>query len=323
MKPKPDVVTLTPAPAIDRTYHLTELARGGTHRSHHSSAELAGKGVNVTRALLLGGVLSRAIVPLSPGDSARWAPDSTLIGSPATHDCRVNITLLEPDGTTTKVNEQAFTLSSSEWEAMTSLALAELGESGSPWLLVAGTIPRQGDKTPADVESLLTAAVSKGCHIALDTSGPALVELARTGLPDFIKPNASELAECVGRPIRSVADVVSAGEEIVGWGVTSVVVSLGPDGIVGINADGSAHAWTGPLDVRNTIGAGDASVAGFLSHQVEHPGDLLGAITRAVLWGAHKVQQPGSQLEHFDSPPEVLATSTPDHDRRLAEPGII
>ena len=190
------------------------------------------------------------------------------------------------------------------------------------WLVVAGTLPGDTDEAIEAVESLITQATAAGCKVALDTSGPALMRLARAGLPDFIKPNAAELAECVGRPIATIGDVIDAGTEIAGWGVESVVVSLGPDGIVGINADRAVHAWTLPLDVRNTIGAGDASVAGFLAHVANTPGDLEGAVAQAVTWGAQKVQQEGSQLQHFDDPVEVTSTLTPHRDRRLTEPGV-
>ena len=45
------VITVTPAPAIDRTYLVSSLDLGGVHRATRSGAEFAGKGVNVTQAL--------------------------------------------------------------------------------------------------------------------------------------------------------------------------------------------------------------------------------------------------------------------------------
>jgi 1-phosphofructokinase len=199
--------------------------------------------------------------------------------------------------------------------------VAEVKLNNAAWLLVAGTIPTTSSGTPQVLSSLLKEASELGCQVALDTSGPALLESARGGIPDFIKPNASELAECVSRPITKLGDVIDAGQEIAGWGVGMVVVSLGPDGIVGITAKGAVHSWTTPLKVLNTIGAGDASVAGFLAHQVSHPGDLAGAVSQAVAWGAQKVQQAGSQLETLASLPAVHSTQAPDRSLTLTEPG--
>lgn len=315
------VITVTPAPAIDRTYLVSSLDLGGVHRATRSGAEFAGKGVNVTQALVLGGVPSQAIAPLTATDLAQWSGASFLLGSPSSQSVRNNITILEPDGRTTKINEAAPALSEPEWDALQSLAVAEVKLNNAAWLLVAGTIPTASSGTPHALSSLLKEASGVGCQVALDTSGPALLESARAGIPDFIKPNASELAECVSRPMTTLGDVIDAGQEIASWGVDMVVVSLGPDGIVGMSATGAVHAWTEPLEVLNTIGAGDASVAGFLAHQVSHPGDLAGAVSQAVAWGAQKVQQAGSQLENLTSLPAVHSTHSPDRSWKLAEPG--
>jgi len=315
------VITVTPAPAVDRTYLVSTLELGGVHRATRARAEFAGKGVNVTQALLLGGVSSEAIAPLTATDQSQWSGASFLLGSPTSQSVRNNITILEPDGRTTKINEAAPALSESEWDALQALAVAEVKLNSAAWLLVAGTIPTSSSGKPHALSSLLKEVSGLGCQVALDTSGPALLESARAGIPDFIKPNASELAECVSRPIATLGDVIDAGQEIAGWGVGMVVVSLGPDGIVGMSATSAVHAWTEPLEVLNTIGAGDASVAGFLAHQVSHPGDLAGAVSQAVAWGAQKVQQAGSQLENLTSLPAVHSTHSPDRSWKLAEPG--
>jgi 1-phosphofructokinase len=315
------IITVTPAPAIDRTYLVSSLELGGVHRATRASAQFAGKGVNVTQALVLGGVSSQAIAPLTATDQEEWSGTSFLLGSPTSQSVRNNITILEPDGRTTKINEAAPALTESEWDALQALTLAEIKLNNTAWLLVAGTIPTTSSGTPQVLSSLLKEASELGCQVALDTSGPALLESARGGIPDFIKPNASELAECVSRPITKLGDVIDAGQEIAGWGVGMVVVSLGPDGIVGITAKGAVHSWTTPLKVLNTIGAGDASVAGFLAHQVSHPGDLAGAVSQAVAWGAQKVQQAGSQLETLASLPAVHSTQAPDRSLTLTEPG--
>ncbi len=120
------VITVTPAPAIDRTYLVSSLDLGGVHRATRARAEFAGKGVNVTQALLLGGVSSEAIAPLSATDQSQWSQTSSLLGSPTSQSVRNNITILEPDGRTTKINEAAPALSESEWDALQALAVAEV-----------------------------------------------------------------------------------------------------------------------------------------------------------------------------------------------------
>lgn len=316
------VITLTPAPAIDRTYLLDALHPGEVHRAREVHAELAGKGVNVSTNLRRAGMDSLAVIPLSLEDSANL--DAQFIQTyPVSARLRINITLLEEGGRTTKINEGSAALTPHEWEGLIDSTLALARDNEAPWILVAGTIPSSGQGYPLDVERLFDSAHAEKRLVALDTSGAPLLHLARTGLPDLIKPNAPELAECVGRPLLTLGDVVEAAQEVHQWGVTHVLVSLGPDGMVGVSSAGVVHASTGPVTVRNTIGAGDASVAGFLSHCVDHPEEFPQAVARGVAWGALKVQEVSSQLHSVEGLPDVMLTDSPEHDRVLIEPGVI
>ena len=320
MEHRARVITVTPAPSIDRTYVVDALELGGVHRAVSAAADFAGKGVNVTHALTVAGVPSEAIVPLTTADAEQYGTNGTLRASLASHSVRHNITVIEPGGRTTKINALAPELTSLEWDSLHAEALSRVATHQASWLLVAGTLPAgQIDRA----EALMVEASQGGCLVGLDTSGEALIRSARAGVPDFVKPNAMELAECVGFSLTTIGDVVRAAQDLVSWGVKTVAVSLGPDGMVGVNDRQTVHAWTKPLRVLNTIGAGDASVAGFLAHQLDSPNDLEGAIAQAVQWGAQKVQQPGSHLENISSLPEAISTTALDLDRRLAEPGII
>lgn len=316
------VITLTPAPAIDRTYLLDSLRPGEIHRAHEACAELAGKGVNVSANLDVGGVPSLAVVPLPPEDTAS-IDLSVIVAYPVVRPIRVNITLLEDGGRTTKVNEKAPPLSHDEWSGLIKTTLELAREHHSPWILLAGTIPAGAEGGSLALEPLFESAHREGIFVGLDTSGTPLLDLARSGLPDVIKPNAPELAECVGRSLTTLGDVIDAAQEVHQWGVNIVLVSLGPDGMVGVASSGVVHASTDPVTVRNTIGAGDASVAGFLSHFINHPEGFSESVARGVAWGALKVQEVGSQLTTVEHLPVVSVTESPDRERSLREPGSL
>ena len=316
------VITVTPAPAIDRTYVVNTLELGEVHRATEVHAELAGKGVNVASNLLVGNVASRAVVPLSIDDSATLTSD-VIVPHPVSQPIRVNITVLEEGGRTTKINEEAPALSSAEWAGLVETTLSLAGDNRSPWILVAGTIPACSDAPSLQLEDVFDTAHRQGILVGLDTSGAPLRDLARSGLPDLIKPNAPELAECVGRDLRTLGDVIEAAEEVHHWGVEHVLVSLGPDGMIGVSASGVVHASTAPVTVRNTIGAGDASVAGFLSHFVNHPDDFAVSVGTGVAWGALKVQEVSSQLHSLTGLPDAIVTDAPDRAQPLSEPGLI
>lgn len=315
------VITVTPAPAIDRTYVLDSLRPGEVHRAREVHAELAGKGVNVTKALTVGGTSSLAVLPLSEEDAASLA-DPLIYAHQVSARLRINVTLIDDSGQTTKINEQAPALTHGEWSDLVEATLSLAHFHNAPWILLAGTIPHTSEGDPLSLERIFEKAHERGISVGLDTSGSALLDLAQAGLPDFIKPNAAELADCVGRSLTTIGDIVDAAIEVHQWGVQYVLVSLGPDGMLGVSPEGITHASTAPVTVRNTIGAGDASVAGFLAHVVDHPDEFAEAVSQGVAWGALKVQDVSSQLHSVEGPPEVFLTDSPERDTVLLEPGV-
>ena len=315
------IITLTPAPAVDRTYIFDTLLPGEVHRASEVRAELAGKGVNVSRGLALAGVPSFAVVPLSQADVSSLE-DELIHPHLVDTALRVNITLLEAGGRTTKVNERPSALSADDWSAMIEKALNLSSLNHGSWILLAGTIPPNKQGGPLNLLPLFHEAKELGIAVGLDTSGAPLFELARAGLPDVIKPNAPELAECVGRSLQTLGDVIDAAQEVHDWGVAHVLVSLGADGMVGVSNTDVFHAHTEPVTVTNTIGAGDASVAGFLSHISHRPSEFGEAISRAVSWGALKVQEQSSQLQSLDGLVPAILTDNPDRSKKLREPGL-
>jgi 1-phosphofructokinase len=317
----PGVVTLTSAPSIDRTYAVDRLTPGAVHRATGVTEEFAGKGVNVSHALSLAKVPTKAVVPLPESEWPKRSHLSWLTCSDASIPPRVSITVLEPDGQTTKINQSAPDLSPQDWAALVAATDHAMASIQPQWVAMCGALPELSDGTPVDVGEIAARAHQQGAFFALDTSGPRLTTWAQRGVPDLIKPNADELAECVGRDLNTLGDVCDAAREVMAWGVNYVVVSLGADGMVGVHGDVAVFAQAEPVDVINTIGAGDASLAGFLSHLVSHPLDFAGAIGQAVAWGSAKVSQSTSQLNSIDSLPTVSVNESVDIERALSEPG--
>ncbi len=104
------IVTLTPNPSVDRTVFLEELALGSVNRSQRSWSEPSGKGVNVALALHAHGVDVRAVVTAGGpvGAQLRQMLGTTGLDTvivPIAGEIRSNISLTQPDGTVTKINE--------------------------------------------------------------------------------------------------------------------------------------------------------------------------------------------------------------------------
>jgi fructose-1-phosphate kinase PfkB-like protein len=111
--------------------------------------------------------------------------------------------------------------------------------------------------------------------------------------------------------------------------VDLIMASMGVDGIVAVTKTHAIHAFTPPVKVINTVGAGDSTIAGFLSAVTANetePGaygvgfDVAGGIAAAVQWGAAKVQQPTSGLKSIENLVEATVDLDPDRNRPLGEP---
>jgi 1-phosphofructokinase len=196
--------------------------------------------------------------------------------------------------------------------------------------VVAGAHPEiQETGEVINLHSLFLRMEALGVKVVLDTSGPALRYWAQQGNATVMKPNAHELAECVGKDLKTIGDVIDAAHILNEWGVDCVMASLGVDGIIAVTKTHAIHAFTPPVKVINTVGAGDSTIAGFLSAVTTHPAepnafgvgfDVAEGIAAAVQWGAAKVQQPTSGLQSIENLVEATVDVSPDRDRLLGEP---
>lgn len=308
------IVTVTPNPSVDRTLVVARLDRGEVLRTIGHQRDPGGKGLNVARALRANGHATTAVLPVGGAEGAQLlrlleGTDLELVTVPIAGSVRSNITIAEPDGTVTKLNEPGPELSPDELRALldASTAAAEC----ATWLVVSGSLP------PGVAAGFLAELVERGhragARVAVDTSGEPFAT-ALAAAPDLVKPNAEELAEAVGRPLTTLGDAIDAAHELLDVGAGAVLASLGPDGAVYVDPELTAHAELAVRDPRSTVGAGDATLAGFLT-AADHPHAGLRA---AVAFGAAAVQLPGSQLPGpTDLQPDLVALQDPPDRARV------
>ena len=137
------ILTLTPNPSHDRTVALsTVLERGAVLRAESVSDQAGGKGVNISRASVAAGIPTIAVLPapaedpfvlelLAAGIDCRPVPTEGML--------RVNITISEPDGTTTKLNSPGPTATPAVLAALTQALLRRA--PSADWTVLAGSLP--------------------------------------------------------------------------------------------------------------------------------------------------------------------------------------
>jgi 1-phosphofructokinase len=307
------IVTVTPNPSIDRTVTLsTPLTRGAVQRVTSVTNEPGGKGVNVARALTLAGVDAVALLPAADHDPLVTALQNTAVPFrcvPVGEPVRTNLAITETDGTTTKLNERGAELDAATLKALTGAVVA--AAERATWVVLSGSLPPGvPDSWYADVVALLA---SYPCRVAVDTSERPLTALAAgfdRAAPDLIKPNAEELAGLVDESPEMLETaalhgdprpVVAAAGKLVERGVGAVLATLGAAGAVLVDSTGSWMATPPPIIPRSTVGAGDASLAGYVRADVggaEPPRRLR----MAVAYGSAAAALPGSALP---APPQL------------------
>jgi 1-phosphofructokinase len=301
------ILTVTLNPSLDRTITLVApLARGAVQRVDSVTVEPGGKGINVARALTLAGVDALALLPAAADDPLLGALRShgvPFTAVPIAEPVRTNIAVTETDGTTTKLNERGAALDPAALDALTRCVMENSRQA--PWVVLSGSLP---PGVPPDWYAEIVAALAPlPCRVAVDTSEAPLAALAAafgTACPDLVKPNTEELASISGVAEadldRTVAHgdfsvVVAAAGKLVEQGVGAVLATLGAAGAVLVNATGAWFAAPPPVTARSTVGAGDASLAGYLRAAVggAEPPRRLGM---AVAYGSATAALPGSAL---------------------------
>lgn len=316
------IVTVTPNPSLDRSASLPgPIVRGQVLRLEDISLVAAGKGVNIARALHSAGAPTIALVlapehdPLLLGLTEDGIPHRAV---QVRHPVRTNLTVTEPDGTTTKFNAPGAALGPDELASLEGAVLAAAREAD--WVVLTGSLP---PGIPVDWYTTMVGRLHAiGTRVAVDASDDALRAVAAApspeSAPDLVKPNSVELGQLSGddgdeleaeAAAGSFGRVITAARTLVARGIGRVVVTLGGAGALLVTADAAWHAVAGPITVLSTVGAGDSSLAGFLLAATDgaDPGECL---RTAVSWGTAAAALPGSTIPTPDQAGAVPVTLT-------------
>ncbi|WP_186764137.1 1-phosphofructokinase family hexose kinase [Arthrobacter yangruifuii] len=322
------IVTVTPSPSIDWTVNVNSFEFAAVNIVASKSREASGKGINVSVALHRNGVDTVAVFPAGQ-ETGRFlvtelqAQDVRIASVESGHDVRTNITLLVPGHSGTKINETGTALPGHILDQILSTCRATLEQglnAGRPVMMaICGSLP---PGTPEHFHrNLIRLGRDLGVPTVVDASGEVL-SAAISEQPDMIKPNVHELAHEAGRNIETLGDVMAAAQDLRGRGVGSVLASLGADGMMLVDGAGALHGQADGVSVVNTVGAGDAALAGFLAGLAAE-GGRAACLRSALLYASSAV---GHETTLFEVDPSIAGRISVDADfntaLRLTEPSV-
>lgn len=300
------IVTVTPNPALDTTYHVPGIVPGGSHRVDEPLVRAGGKGINVARVAHGQGAPVLAIAPAGGPSGALFRADLAASGVPhrivaVDADMRRSLAFVDTAaGDTTIFNETGHALQPSDWQALAATvvdALSGGGHGGAPDRnrLTAGVLVGSGSLPPGAPRDFFPALVSlahaAGIPAIIDTSGTGIIAAAEAGA-DLLKPNHHELAEATG-----IGDPDAAARSLIARGAGMVLVSAGADGMTAFHRSAPRGYWAAGLAealTGNPTGAGDAAVAAAAVALAEGVGAVEEILRRAVAWSAAAVLMPAA-----------------------------
>lgn len=257
------VYTVTFNPALDYVVRMDSFQAGEVNRTTSEEVQFGGKGINVSTVLRNLGVDNVALGFLA-GFTGQ-ALDQGLRKAGIQTDfiwleeglTRINVKIKA--GQETEINGRGPVIPDAALEALFT-KLDQLKEGDI--LVLAGSIPTS---LPDDIyQRILARLEGRGILSVVDATRDLLCAVLPYR-PFLIKPNNIELGEIFGRTLRDDGEIRDCARQLQERGARNVLVSMAGDGSLLLDEAGGCHRLGVPKgQVRNSVGAGDSMVAGFL-----------------------------------------------------------
>lgn len=262
------VYTVTFNPAIDYVVHMDALNKGEVNRTTAEEMYFGGKGINVSAVLKELGVPSRAL-----GFTAGFTGEAIEKGVAAMGietdfvrlpkgNSRINVKIKSAEES--EINAQGPDIDDASLERL--FEKTDALKDGDT-LVLAGSIP---NSLPRDIyERILARAADRDIKTAVDATGKLLLNVLKYK-PFVVKPNNFELGEMFGVTLTSTNDIIEYAGRLQEMGAKNVLVSMAGDGAVLLDENGKTHiCGVCRGTVKNSVGAGDSMLAGFIAGSAE------------------------------------------------------
>ena len=258
------VYTVTFNPAIDYVVRIDEMKAGKVNRAGDEKIYFGGKGINVSAVLSELGVRSKALgfVAGFTGEAIEKGVAEKGIETDFVHlesgFSRINVKIKSEDET--ELNGQGPDIDHKSLEQLFS-KLDKLTDGDT--LVLAGSIPAS---MPPDIyEKILERLSGKNIKAVVDASKDLLLNVLKYR-PFLVKPNNHELGEMFRVTLKTMDEIKEYAGRLKDMGARNVLVSMAGDGALLIDENGNTHiCGVCKGTVKNSVGAGDSMVAGFIA----------------------------------------------------------
>ena len=262
------VYTVTFNPAIDYIVHTAEMKLGATNRSDREEMYFGGKGINVSIVLRELGIDSKAL-----GFTAGFTGDAIEKGLA---DMGIDTDFVRLNNGNSRINVKIKATEETELNGqgpdIDDNAISALFEkldklSDGDTLILAGSIP---SSLPSDIyQRILERLSCKKIKAVVDATKDLLLNVLKFK-PFLVKPNNHELGEMFGVTLKTDEEIEKYARKLQDMGAVNVLISMAGDGAMLIDEYGKMHrCGVCKGTVKNSVGAGDSMVAGFIAGSLQ------------------------------------------------------
>lgn len=288
------IITVTLNPSIDKTLYISQLEKDRKNVVTKAFENVGGKGINVSRTIQSLGGTSIAL-GFTGGENGRKIEDALEFSGIKTDfiqidgNTRENIKIIEENRALTELNQQGSGVSESQLDALFQ-KIKQYANAESIFVLSGSAPP----SVPTDIYAKITRIVhERKSKVIVDADGD-LLKLSLDAKPDLIKPNIDEFRKIAGVSEHfTEQELFACIDKIQAKAIASVIVSSGEKGAFFALKYHKYHCKALKVEVKSTVGAGDAMVAVMALAYAQNLSDIE-AITLAMATASAAIMTEGT-----------------------------
>ncbi len=258
------IYTVTFNPALDYVVRVQDFTPGAVNRTCSEHIFYGGKGINVSAVLATLGFESTALGFIAgfTGDEIERGVKTLGFQSDFIRVkegmSRINVKLKSNEES--EINGMGPRITAEDVKGLFD-KLEQLKEGDV--LVLSGSIPASMDDRI--YETIMAKLSGRGIRVVVDAEKGLLLNVLKYH-PFLIKPNNHELGQMFGRVLKTEEEIAEHARRLQDMGAGNVLISMAGDGALLVAETGELYRLgVARGTVKNSVGAGDSMVAGFLA----------------------------------------------------------